>query len=57
VPLGQRPWAYRLGLPLAGGQQKAAAQQIEARPAKHLAFEHFEAIAQFIAICRSVKMA
>src|SRR5207245_9222008 len=45
VPLGRRTWAYeRPGLPLAGSPQEAAAQEIEACPAKHLAFQHFEAI-------------
>ena len=31
-------------LPLAGSQHKAAAEQIKARPAKHLAFQHLEAV-------------
>src|SRR3989442_4693457 len=45
VPLGRRTWAYyRPGLPLAGSPQEAAAQEIEACPAKLLAFHHFEPI-------------
>ena len=45
VPLGRSPWAYYCpGLPLAGRPQEAVAQEIEACPATHLAFHHFEAI-------------
>jgi hypothetical protein len=44
VHLGRHTWAYRPGLPLAGSPQEATAEQIEAGPAKHLAFQHFEAI-------------
>src|SRR6266446_8997658 len=33
-----------LGLPLVGSTYEAAAEEIEARSAKHLAFQHFEAI-------------
>ena len=40
----RRTLAWRLGLALAGGPQEAAAEEIEARPAKHLALQHFEAI-------------
>ena len=39
-----RTLACCLGLPLAGRQQEAAAEQIEARAAKHLALQHLEAI-------------
>jgi hypothetical protein len=35
---------WRLGLALAGGPHEAAAQEIQARAAKHLAFQHFQAI-------------
>jgi hypothetical protein len=40
-------WRSRAGglcLPIAWGPHEAAAEEIEACPAKHLAFEHFEAI-------------
>ena len=37
-------WACGLREPLAGSQHKAAAEEVEARPAKHLALHHFEAI-------------
>ena len=37
-----RVWDTRS--PVARGQQEAAAQEIEARAAKHLALQHFEAI-------------
>src|SRR2546422_4335222 len=33
-----------LGLPLVGSAYEAAAEKIEARPAKHVAFHHFQAI-------------
>ena len=33
-----------LGLSLTGRPQEAAAEEIEARPAKHLAFQHFQAV-------------
>ena len=33
-----------LGLPPAWSQHEAAAEEIEVRPAKHLAFQHFQAI-------------
>jgi hypothetical protein len=39
-----RPLAWRLGLVLAAGPHEAAAQEIEARPAKHLAFQQFQTI-------------
>src|SRR5262252_989028 len=45
VHLGRYTWAsYRLGLPLAGSSQEAVTQEIEACPAKHLAFQHLQAI-------------
>src|SRR6266446_1015545 len=44
VDLGRRTRAARLGRPRAGSQHKAAAEQIEAGPAKHLAFQHLEAV-------------
>src|SRR5215217_7836869 len=37
-----RVWDTRS--PVSGGQQEAAAEQIEARAAKHLAFQHFETV-------------
>src|SRR5215475_2855068 len=42
VRLLLRVWDTRS--PVSRGQQEAAAQEIEARPAKHLALEHFETI-------------
>ncbi len=44
VDLGRHTWAGRLGLPLAGSPHEAAAEEIEARAAKHLAFQHLEAV-------------
>src|SRR6516225_1722489 len=44
VHWGRRPWISRPGLPLAVRPQEATAEEIEACPAKHLAFHHFEAI-------------
>jgi len=40
----RRTAAWRLGLPRAGSQQGAAAEQIEARPPKYLPVHHFEAV-------------
>jgi hypothetical protein len=37
-------WAGSLGLSPAWSPHEATAEEIETRPAKHLAFEHFEAI-------------
>src|SRR4029434_6228048 len=37
-------WACGLSASRAGGQHKAVAEEVEARPAKHLALEHFEAV-------------
>ena len=44
VDLGRHTWACRLSLPLAGSPDEAAAEQIEARAAKHLAFQHLETV-------------
>src|SRR5712691_6496074 len=44
---GRRGWGTLvcgLGLPLAWGPHETAAEEIETRPSKHLAFEHLEAI-------------
>ena len=37
-------WACGVGASLAGGQHKAVAEEVEARSAKHLALQHFEAV-------------
>jgi hypothetical protein len=42
--LSRRTWVYRPGLPLAGSPQEAAAEQIKVRPAKHVAFQHLQAV-------------
>src|SRR5262249_51764588 len=44
VGLGWLPWAGGLGLVPTGRPQEAAAQEIEGRPAKHLALEHFQPV-------------
>src|SRR5207248_7535522 len=44
VDLWLLTWACGLRASLAGGQHKAVAEEVEARPAKHLALEHFEAV-------------
>ena len=44
VGLGRRRLACGLCPPPTWGQHEAAAEEIEARAAKHLAFEHFEAV-------------
>src|SRR5262249_18303678 len=44
VSLGRRTRAGGLGWPLSRSQHEATAEEIEARPAKHLTFEHLEAI-------------
>jgi hypothetical protein len=44
VLLGRCMRAGSQGMPLAGGQHEAAAEQIELRPAKHVALQHFEAV-------------
>src|SRR5437870_64442 len=44
VPLCQRRGADRLGLSPAWSPHEAAAEEIEACAAKHLALQHFEAI-------------
>jgi hypothetical protein len=40
----RRTLAWRLGLVLAAGPHEAAAQEIEACAAKHLAFQHLQAV-------------
>src|SRR5262244_3996844 len=45
VGLGWLPWAGGLGLVPTGRPQEAAAQEIEVRTAKHLAFHHFQPVA------------
>src|SRR4249919_3629237 len=37
----RRTAAWRLGLPLSGSPQEAAAEEIEVCPPKHLTFQHF----------------
>ena len=44
VGLGRRTRAGSLCRPITWGPHEAAAEEIEVRAAKHLAFEHFEAI-------------
>ena len=42
--LGRGPLVWSLGLPLLGSQHKTAAEEIEACPAIHLAFQHLQPI-------------
>jgi len=44
VGLGRRTQAGGLGRPIAWGPHEAAAEEIKARAAKHLALQHFEAV-------------
>ena len=44
LDLDRHPWPDDLGFPLSWRPQEAVAEEIEARPAKHLALQHFQAI-------------
>src|ERR671922_1288744 len=41
---GQPLWSWGLGLSTTGGKYEAAAEEVEARPAEHLALQHLEAV-------------
>jgi hypothetical protein len=41
---GQPPWSWGLGLSTTWGKHEAAAEEVEARPAEHLALQHLEAV-------------